>query len=76
APAVSPDGKLVAVATTPGFGPTPTYSVFVFEIATGAAKKKLDGLTGTPTVLGFSPDGKTLIVGSADTTALVWDVGG
>jgi WD40 repeat protein len=76
APVVSPDGKTVAIATPPGFGPTPTYSVLVFDIESGKLKKTLEGLSGAPTAAAFSPDGKLLLTGSADTTALVWEVGG
>jgi len=73
APAVSPDGKSVAVVTTPGVNPA---AVLVIDTATGKPKKTFAGATGNPTVVVFSPDGKTLVTGSFDTTALVWDVSG
>jgi WD40 repeat protein len=75
APAVSPDGKSVAVVTVPNFGPNPASDVLVIDIASGKPKKTLSGVTGNPSVVVFSPDGKTLVTGSFDTTALVWDVG-
>lgn len=72
--AVSSDGKLVAVATRPGFGPTPVSPVVVFEADTGKVKKTISGGPGNLNALVFSPDGKLLVTGSYDTTALVWDL--
>ncbi|HSQ54504.1 MAG TPA: hypothetical protein VLM40_02075 [Gemmata sp.] len=73
--AASPDAKTVAVPTTTGFGANPTYSVLLFDIESGKLKKTLEGLSGSSTALAFSPDGKTLLTGSSDTTVLVWDIG-
>ncbi len=72
--AVSSDGKTAAVLLSQGFGPTATGSVVLVDIETGKPKKTLTGASGNPTVAVFSPDGKTLITGSYDTTALVWDL--
>lgn len=76
APALSPDRKTLAVPQFPPFGPNQTASVVLIDVDAGKEKRKLEGLSGTPSVAAFSPDGKTLITGSFDTTALVWDLGG
>lgn len=72
--AVSSDGKLAAVSLRPSFGATPTSTLLVIDIESGKVKKTLTGMTGNPNTVAFSPDGKTLITGSSDTTALVWDL--
>ncbi len=72
--AVSPDGKLAAVSLRPSFGATPTSTLLVIDIETGKVKKTLTGISGNQITAVFSPDSKTLITGSSDTTALVWDV--
>jgi len=73
-PAISPDGKSVAVPLSPGFGTTPTTTVLLIDIETGKVKKTLAGISGSLSTVAFSPNGKTLITGSYDTTALVWDI--
>ena len=73
---VSPDGKSVAVPLSPGFGPGQSSSIVLCDIASGKAKKTLKGASGGTGVLVFSADGKTLVSGSYDTTALVWDISG
>ncbi|VTT97452.1 (myosin heavy-chain) kinase : Transcriptional regulator, XRE family OS=Streptomyces iranensis GN=SIRAN5266 PE=4 SV=1: PQQ_2: WD40 [Gemmataceae bacterium] len=72
--AVSSDGKLVAVATQAGFGASTGSPVVVFEADTGKVKKTISGGPGNLNALAFSPDGKLLVSGSYDTTALVWDL--
>jgi WD40 repeat protein len=74
--AVSADGKTVAVPMSPGFGANQTHAVLLFDIESGKLKKALEGLSGTSSAIAFSPDGKLLITGSFDTTALVWDISG
>jgi dipeptidyl aminopeptidase/acylaminoacyl peptidase len=46
------------------------------EIATGRVRHRFSGHTGRIVSLAFSADGKMLISGSDDTTALVWDLTG
>jgi WD40 repeat protein len=75
-PVMSPDGKSVAVPLSPGFGPNQTSSIVLCDIASGKAKKTLKGASGGTGVLAFSADGKTLVSGAYDTTALVWDISG
>jgi WD40 repeat protein len=69
--AVSPDGRLVAIGCTGGeieFWSLPA-------LAAGEAKPAvLQAHRGPVTSLCFSPDGTTLVSGSADRNAKVWDV--
>ncbi|MBA4066881.1 MAG: hypothetical protein C0501_24875 [Isosphaera sp.] len=74
APVVGPDGKTVAVAVEGPFGPTPSSPVLLADVTTGKVTRTLEGATGRVTVVAFAPDGKTLVTGSNDTTALVWDL--
>ena len=50
-------------------------TVHVWHVQTGQEVATFQGHTGLVSTLAFSPDGKTLATGSADTTALTWDVG-
>jgi RNA polymerase sigma factor (sigma-70 family) len=68
--AFAPDGRLLAF---PDFD---DGTVRVYDVATGAVLAKFPGHSGTVGVVAFSPDGRTLVSGSTDTTALVWDVSG
>ncbi len=68
--AISPDGWLFA-APGPGQG-----NIIVFETASGQPRLRLGGHLQGITALAFTPDGRTLISTSSDSTALVWDVTG
>jgi WD40 repeat protein len=65
--AVSPDGRCLATAEDDG-------SILIYEIATGQVRRRLAGHLAPVASLAFTPDGKRLISGSYDYTALVWDV--
>jgi WD40 repeat protein len=69
--AFSPDSRTLAWS---GWWGDPT--VHVVEIATGKDRRRFAGHTGRVLSLSFSADGTKLISGSADTTALVWDLTG
>jgi WD40 repeat protein len=66
--AFSPDRRTLA-----WYGPDdPTMRLL--EVASGRERHQLTGHLGRVTSLTFSADGRRLISGSADTTALVWDL--
>ncbi|MFZ1108755.1 MAG: PDZ domain-containing protein [Rhodomicrobium sp.] len=67
--ALSPDGRWLAVG-----GWTPDNEVRLYDFASGEMKALLKGHTNVVMGLAFSPDGKTLISGSADRSAILWDV--
>jgi WD40 repeat protein len=67
--AFSADGKLIAEAA----GYTAS-SVRVWEAASGNEVYKLEGVRGGVRTLAFMPDGKRLVTGMEDSTALVWDL--
>jgi WD40 repeat protein len=48
----------------------------LIEVATGQVRREFRGHAGDVLCLAFSPDGRLLATGSADTTVLVWDVCG
>ncbi len=66
----SPDGKSIA------WGGWRDGTVYLGEIATGQQRHRFTGHEGRIYSLAFSADGQTLISGSEDTTALVWDLTG
>ncbi len=65
--AFSPDGRVLALGDADGM-------LRLCRTATGEELRRLPGHRDTITALAFAPDGKTLVSGSWDTTALVWDV--
>ena len=48
-------------------------TVRLWDMATGREKHKFLGHTGPITTVAFTPDGRAVVSGSADATALVWD---
>jgi hypothetical protein len=64
--AFSPDGQLLAVLSE--------RQVRVFDVITGRVVRTLRGHSVAPTCLAYSSDGKVLVTGGMDCTALVWDL--
>ena len=64
--AFSPDGSLLAVASSIG--------IWLYDAATSRELALLLGHTSEVTSVSFSPDGSTLASGSADGTVKLWDV--
>ena len=79
--ALSPDGKWLAAAGYVGiFTGTKAredeeaHKIRLFDFASGRLVALLKGHTDVVFGLAFSPDGRRLISGSADSTAILWDV--
>src|SRR5262249_23271388 len=64
---LSPDGRTLYLSYNPG-------AIVGFEVARGPPRRTLIGPRGYVGALGFCPDGRRLISGSHDTTAMLWDV--
>lgn len=67
--AASADARLVASG-----GGVLDASIQVFDAQTGRLARRLEGHHGYVIALIFSPDGRTLISGSADQTICLWDL--
>jgi RNA polymerase sigma factor (sigma-70 family) len=65
--AFSADGTILAAAGVHN-------TIRLWEVPTGRELPTLSGHWGSIVSLDFAPDGKTLVSGSDDTTALVWDI--
>ncbi|MBL8796263.1 MAG: WD40 repeat domain-containing protein [Planctomycetia bacterium] len=72
--AFAPDGKTLAVATGPDdFRLRQPGDIKLWDIATETVRTTLRGHSRAATSIVFSPDGQSLISGSADTTVRFWD---
>ncbi len=69
----SPDGRFLASATD-ARGPTHGSTVRVWDLATGRELRRFEGHLGRVKAIAFTPDGRSVVSGSEDATALVWDV--
>lgn len=67
AAAVSPDGRLLALAGLDG-------RIRLHDLATGQPRRVLEGHADAVYTLAFSPDGGSLVSGSVDQTVRCWDV--
>jgi WD40 repeat protein len=65
--AISPDGRTLAAALD--------RNIHLWDLRTGKELGQFKGHKGTVVSVVFAPDNQTVITGSADTTALVWDGG-
>ncbi len=68
--AFSHDGKMLAC------GGSPQEGISLWEVSSKKLRQKFSGHIASLHSLAFSPDGKTLVSGSMDTTGLIWDVTG
>ena len=69
----SPDGRLLASASDLR-EPTRGSTVRVWDLATGREVRRFEGHLGQVIAIAFTPDGRSVVSGSEDATALVWDV--
>jgi WD40 repeat protein len=67
--AFAPDGKAFAVAVE-----GPTASILIVEVPSGRLVHTITGFRSTVRSLAFMPDGKRLVSGMEDSSALVWDL--
>jgi WD40 repeat protein len=67
--AFSPDGKQFAVVSS-----RPGSCIRLIDVETGRELRKIEGLRSVVRALAFMPDGKRLVSGMEDSSALIWDV--
>jgi WD40 repeat protein len=77
ATAFSPDGKTLALVSGSRFA---QYGVQdgklrIVDVGSGAVEREFDAHDNWAVAVNFSPDGKSILTGSADRTAKLWDSG-
>ncbi|WP_165234168.1 sigma-70 family RNA polymerase sigma factor [Aquisphaera insulae] len=72
--AYSPDGRRLASAVFPSGDESPFARISLWDVATKRELLRLEPRVGAVNALAFSADGKRLVSGQNDTTAIVWDV--
>ena len=70
--AFSPDGKTLAAGTWNREVKGP-HEVYLFEVASGKERSRLQGHQAWIQSVAFAPDGKTLASASSDKTVKLWD---
>ena len=70
--AVAPDGRLLAAAVRP-VAPDKSSVIRLYDFASGTQIGLLEGHDGGIHSLAFSSDGRHLISGGSDHTAIIWD---
>ncbi len=79
--ALSADGRLLAAAVSPILvrrgietrAPGRDTTIRIWEVATKREILHFEPHSSAVRSLAFSPDGKTLVTGMADTTVFIWD---
>lgn len=76
--AISPDGHLLASAGwhdgSGGSGAPCCGDIRLHDLRSGEMVGRLSGHTNAVNALAFSPDGRNLVSGSSDATALIWNM--
>jgi hypothetical protein len=75
--AFSPTERILVLGGAGGRRPFPDSTGYLrlYDIDSGEELARVDHLGGVVTAMSFSADGKLLLTGSSDSTALLWDVG-
>jgi hypothetical protein len=71
--AFSPDGKLLA-SCSGGSRMIDDPTVRVWDLTTGRERRRFEGHRGAVNTVVFTPDGRSVVSGSEDATAMIWDV--
>ena len=71
--AFSPDGRWLASCSGDRRSGN-DRTVRIWDVATGRELRRFEGHRGTVNAVAFTPDGRSVVSGSEDATALVWDV--